>query len=179
MADLSTTTPERAMETGQLLPFPTKSNAVREAFVDMTYTLNDLIDCYEAEHRALSDPDETPDAYAICRAHAALDRAAQAVTRLPSGRPSDRSLQMAAFMLRLSIGMEATLDRYAVEELTREAHLHLLLRPNEPDSGLVNPLLAMCFALLQHLSDAVDVDEMPPVDEPDFGDQVAVPLPVF
>jgi hypothetical protein len=178
MVDLTTTTPARALETGQLLPFPTKSQDLREAFVDMTYKLNDLVDAYQAAHRALFVPDETPDADAICRAHAALDRAAQAVTGLPSGRPSDRSLQMTAFLLRLSIGMEATLDRQAVEELTREAHLHLLLRPNEPDAGLVNPLLDMCFALLDHLTDAVDVDEMPPEERSDPEDWDAALRPV-
>jgi hypothetical protein len=178
MADLSTTTPARALETGQLLPFPTKLHAMREAFVEMTYKLNDLVDAYQAEHRALSDLGETPDAYAICRAHAALDRAAQAVTGLPSDRPSDRSLQMAACLLRLSIGMEATLDRHSVEELTREAHLHLLLRPNEPDAALVNPLLAMCFALLDHLADAVDLDEMPPEERSDPDEWDAALRPV-
>jgi hypothetical protein len=168
MVDLSTTTPLRALETGQLLPFPMKSNTVPQAFVVMTYALRDLVDDYQAEANALScDMGETPDPDAITHSHATLDAIAQQVIALEPAAPSDRSLQMAALMVRLSIAMEAPYDQQAIVEMVSDARQHLLLRLDERDAAMVNSLLLMCFVLLDHLTEQVKADEWQPEDEAD------------
>lgn len=180
MVDLSTTTPLRALETGQLLPFPNKINTVPQAFVVMTYALRDLVDDYQAEANALScDLGEIPDLDAITHSHATLDAIAQQVIALEPAGPSDRSLQMAALMVRLSIAMEAPYDQQAIVEMVSDARQCLLLRPGERDAALVNPLLLMCFALLDHLSDQIEADAWQPEDEADCLEWDAELIPAF
>lgn len=166
MVDLSTTTPARALETGQLAPHGEVVGAVRQAFGVMTYALSALVEAYQAEDQALwQDADLDP--YAISHAHDALDLAALDVIALEPCLPSDRSLQMAAFMVRLGINMEDPIDRHAIQSMVCHARLRLVLSPQEAEAPQVNPMLRRSFALLDELAVLVDADELLPEDEED------------
>ena len=168
MVDLSTTTPARALGTGQFAPHGEAVGAVRQAFGVMTYALQALVAAYQAEEQALScDADPDLDPYAISHAHDALDLAALDVIALEPCLPSDRSLQMAAFMVRLGINMEDPFDRHAIQAMVSEARLRLVLSPQEADAPQVNPTLRRSFALLDQLAVLVDADDLLPQDEED------------
>lgn len=164
MVNLSTTTPAWALETGQFSPHVDAVGAVRQAFGVMTFALQALVEAYQAEEQALScDADLDP--YAISHAHDALDLAALDVIALEPCLPSDRSLQMAAFIVRLGINMEDRFDRHAIQAMVCQARLRPVLSPQEADAPQVNPMLRRSFALLDQLAVLVDADELLPENE--------------